>query len=298
MLKKLFLLLPFLACPVMANTYLGFGSFQSEFYGSEFDREYESDVNNIRQFKFGYNDRKYIDIFGGVNLDEDDQVRDFTLGFALKDKLIHLERGKISGNIISDTDQKIGEFDNSYFSLNVLDRNATHDGFMFGMGVQRYQVPHLFEYGDGSIQGPMLQDTALEVTSIGLGIFYDPIYNFLHREHMPASHFDWYFATSTLALNLSYVQTSDAPDMVAYGVDGKGFLMWGNTGTYELGVFYAMQHAGVRLAANLGYHLRANNMLNVNPAELFRSDAPEGDIYLDSAQTILMGLTAGVTINF
>lgn len=297
-MKKILLLLPFVSIPALADTYLGVGSFQSEFYGSEFDREYESDVNNIRQLKFGYNDRKYIDMFGGVNVDEDNQIRDFALGFALKDKLIHLERGEISGNIISDTNQKIGEFDNDYFALNVLDRNADNDGFMWGMGVQHYQVPHLFELGDGSIQGPMLQDTAMEVTSVGLGIFYDPIYNYLHREIVPASHFDWYFATSALALNLSYVQTSDSPDMVANGVDGTSFVMWGNTGTYELGVFYAMQHAGVRLAANLGYHIRANNMLNVNPAELFRTDAPEGDIYLDVAQTILMGFTGGVTVTF
>jgi hypothetical protein len=283
---------------VLAGSYLGIGTFQSEFYGSEFDRTYESDVNSIRQFKFGYNDKKYLDFFGGVNVDEDDKIRDFTLGFALQNKLIHLERGKISGDIISDENVKIGEFDNQYLRIDILERNADRQGFQLGLGMQRYQVPHLFEYNDGSIQGPMLQDDAMQITSIGLGVFYDPIYNYLISDTLANHHYDWYFSTSTLALSISYVETSEADDLKTYGVEDNAWLMWGNTGTYELGFFYAINRPSFKLAANIGYHIRANTMFNINPTDLFADKAPKNDIGLDSAQTIMHGITAGLTATF
>lgn len=64
-----------------------------DIFGQYFDRSYQSDVNEIRQINFGYNNKDMLEIFGGVNVDENDVVRDFALGFALKDKIILLECG-------------------------------------------------------------------------------------------------------------------------------------------------------------------------------------------------------------
>ena len=291
------LLLAFAASSVLAKSYVGMGSFQSEYAGSEFDRSYESDVNDIRQINFGYNNKDMLEIFGGVNVDENDEVRDFALGFALKDKIIRLERGKISGTIVDEDGPVIGTFDNDYQRLDILNQNPDGEGFQMGLGIQQYAVPHLFELNDGSIQGEMLQDDALAVTSVGLGIYYDPIYQYLMSDQTGFKS-DWYFSTSTLAISLAYMENSDSPDLVSRGMNDQSWLMWGNSGTYEFGWLWGYQTPFISVVANLGYHLRANNFLNLNPTEFFATEADEGDINLSMEQTILHGLVAAVSVSF
>jgi len=280
-----------------ADSYISVGAFQSEFAGSEFDREYKSDVNNIQQLKFGYKDRKLAEFFGGATFDEDNKVRDYLLSIALDDTIIHLERGKISGDIVSDNGQDLGEFDNDFIRFNILDNKLDAEGFSIGVGFQRYAVPHLFEYNDGTTQGPMLQDDELTFTSIGLGFFYDPIYNFLRSDEM-TSKTDWYFATSGLAISLAQAKASDAEPLKQRGVEEQTWYLWGNSATYELGLFYGMKNQHLRFTANIGYHIRANTFFNIDPSEAFAMEAERNDILLDSHQTILHGLTAAVSLVF
>lgn len=298
-MKKILLGLIFVLATTsaMAKSYIGLGTFQSEFLGSEFDRRYESDVNSIRQVNFGYNDKNLVELFGGVNIDDNNEIIDFAFGFALQDKIIRLERGKISGTIIDDDGPVLGAFDNEYFRIDILSENIGPQGFQLGLGLQKYAAPHLFEFNDGSISGPMLQDDALSMTMVGVGIFYDPIYQYLMSDEAGFKN-DWYFATSTLGISLTYAESSDAPDLVARGVNGKSWLMWGNSGTYEFGWFWGYQAPLVSVVANVGYHLRANTLLNLNPLELFADDADDGDINLSTSQTILHGVVAAVSMSF
>ncbi|WP_283787159.1 hypothetical protein QNI23_011050 [Bermanella sp. WJH001] len=279
------------------NAYIGIGSFQSEFAGSEFDRKYESDVNDIRQINFGYNNKEYLEIFGGVNIDENDEVRDFALGLVLEDKIVRVESGKISGTIVDDDGPIIGSFDNDYKRLDIFQNTPDNLGFFMGVGIQQYAVPHLFEFNDGSIQGPMLQDDQLAFTSIGLGIYYEPIYNYLMSDETGFKS-DWYFATSALAISLAYAENSDAPDLVARDMNGQSWLMWGNSGTYELGWLWGYKNHFVSAVFNVGYHIRANTFFNLNPVEFFADEADEGDINLSSHQTIMHGLVAAVSVSF
>ncbi|MAA70858.1 MAG: hypothetical protein CL679_03905 [Bermanella sp.] len=281
----------------LANAYIGIGSFQSEFAGSEFDRKYESDVNDIRQLNFGYNNKEYLEVFGGVNVDENDEVRDFALGFALKDKIIRLESGKISGVIVDDDGPVLGSFDNDYKRLDILNNSMDAEGFLLGVGIQQYAVPHLFEFNDGSISGPMLQDDQLAITSVGLGIYYDPIYNYLMSNETGLKS-DWYFATSALAISLAYAENSDSDDLVARDMNGQSWILWGNSGTYELGWLWGYKTPHLSAVFNVGYHLRANTFFNLNPAEFFADEADEGDINLSSHQTIMHGLAMAVSVSF
>ncbi len=231
------------ATSAMSNSYIGIGTFQSEFMGSEFDRKYVSDVNDIRQINFGYNNKGLVEIFGDVNIDGDSQIQDFVLGLALEDTIIRLERGKISGTIIDEDGPVLGSFDNDYQRLDILSSSSMFQGFHTGVGIQRYAVPHLFELNDGSIQGQMLQDDALAFTSVGFGIYYDPIYDLLMSD-LSGMHNDWYFAVSTLAISLAYVSNSDSPDLVSKGMNDQNWLMWGNSGTYELWLVVGLSSAG------------------------------------------------------
>lgn len=282
----------------IAQSYVGVGSFKSEFAGSEFDRKYESDENEIRQINFGYNNKEAVEIFGGVNLDENDEVRDFALGIALKDKVIRIEQGKISGLIVDDDGPIIGTFDNEYKRFDILGRSVDGQGFQLGLGVQEYAVPHLFEFNDGSeFQGPMLQDDALSFTTVGFGAYYDSIYNYLMHGNT-GFHNDWYFSTSTLAISIAYVENSDSPDLVARDMNGQSWLMWGNSGTYELGWVWGYKSHFLSVAANIGYHIRANTFFNLDPSEAFAMEPDEGDILLDTAQTILHGPVAALSVSF
>ncbi len=291
------LVLALSSASIMAKSFIGMGSFQSEFAGSEYDRSYESDVNEIRQINFGYNDKELLEVFGGVNVDEDNEIRDFALGFVLEDTIIRLERGKISGTIVDEEGPILGTFDNDYFRLDVLDQNIGVEKMQLGVGVQKYAVPHLFEYNDGSIQGEMLQDDALSFTSVGLGIYYDPIYQYLMSDHIGFKS-DWYFSTSALAISLAYVKNSDSEDLVSRNMNGQSWLMWGNSGTYELGWLWGYQTPFISVAANVGYHIRANTFMNLNPLEMFAFEADEGDINLSMAQTFLHGIVAAVSVSF
>lgn len=291
------LLLLCLPTAASANSFIGIGQFQSEFFGSEFDRSYESDVNTIRQLSFGYRDRELAELFGDVRLDEDNKVRDFALGLAIKEKLIRIERGKISGQIVDEDGPILGTFNNEYRRIDIIDRDVDSDGFMFGMGVQQYSAPHLFEYNDGSTQGPMLQDDQLSVTSIGIGVYYDPIYNYMMSDKQGFTS-DWYFSTSTLAISLAYAKASDAEQLKARGVDKSSWFMWGNSGTYELGWFWGHKAPMFSAAFNIGYHIRANTFFNLNPAEFFADEADPNDIALSGHQTILHGPAAALNISF
>lgn len=279
------------------SAYIGVGSFQSEFAGSEYDRKYKSDVNDIRQINFGYNNKEYLEVFGGVNIDENDEVRDFALGVALKDTIIRLESGKISGTIVDEDGPVLGAFDNDYKRLDIFSNEADYEGLLWGLGIQQYAVPHLFEFNDGRIQGKMLQDDQLSFTSVGLGIYYEPIYNYLMSDEMGLKS-DWYFATSALAVSLAYAENSDAPDLVARDVNGQSWLLWGNSGTYELGWLWGYKTTHVAAVFNVGYHIRANTFFNLNPVEFFADEADEGDINLSSHQTIMHGLVAAVSVSF
>lgn len=282
---------------VMAKSFIGLGLFQSEFLGSEYDRSYKSNVNNIRQVNFGYNDKDLLEIFGGVNIDDDNEVVDFALGFALKDKIIRLERGKISGTIIDEDGPVLGTFDNEYQRIDVLETSINYEGFQWGLGVQRYATPHLFKFNDGSIGGANLQDDALSYNFVGLGLFYDPIYQYLMSDQIGFKS-DWYFATSGLAVSVAYAKSSDAPALMARGMNGKSWLLWGSSNTYELGWLWGYQTPLVSVVANVGYHLRANTLFNLNPLELFAYEADEGDISLSSSQSFLHGVTAAVSVSF
>ena len=281
-----------------ANSFIGIGQFQSEFFGSEYDRSYESDVNTIRQLSFGYKDRNLAELFGDVRLDEDNKIRDFALGFALKEKLIRIERGKISGKIVDDEGPVIGTFNNEYRRIDIIDREGDSDGFMFGVGLQQYSAPHLFEYNDGSkYLGQMLQDDKLSITSIGIGFYYDPIYNYM-MSNKQGFISDWYFSTSTLAISLAYAKASNAEELKARGVDGRDWFLWGNSGTYELGWFWGHKAPMFSATFNIGYHIRANTFMNINPAELFADEADPNDIALSGHQTILHGPAAALNISF
>jgi hypothetical protein len=279
------------------NSYIGIGSFQSEFLGDEYDRTYKSDVNEIRQINFGYDDKKYVEFFGGVNIDQDNEVRDYMLGFALKDKLIRLERGKISGTIVDEDGPVIGSFDNEFQRIDVLQTTAGSQGMLFGLGFQSYAVPHLFEYNDGSIAGRHIQDDKLSLKSVGIGIYYDPIYNYL-MSAQTGKKSDWYFSTSALAISLAYAKSSDATELSELGVDGQSWLLWGNSGTYELGWMWGYNTPFVSVVGNIGYHIRANTFFNLNPLEMLETEADSGDILLSGHQTILHGLVAAVSVSF
>ena len=81
-------------------------------------------------------------------------------------------------------------------------------------------------------------------------------------------------------------------------MNDQSWLMWGNSGTYELGWLWGYQTPFVSVVANIGYHLRANTFMNLNPVEFFATEADEGDIHLGMEQTILHGLVAAVSVSF
>lgn len=143
----------------------------------------------------------------------------------------------------------------------------------------------------------MLQDDALSMTSVGLGIYYDPIYNFLMSSQTGLKS-DWYFSTSALAISLVYAENSDADDLVARDVNGRNWVLWGNSGTYEMGWLWGYKTSHVAAVFNVGYHIRANTFFNLNPVEFFADEADEGDINLSSHQTIMHGLVAAVSVSF
>ncbi len=283
--------------PVHADSYLGIGSFKSEFLGTEYDRSYESDLNTIRQLKFGYSDKHYMELFGGVNLDTDNKISDYALGLALEDKLIRIESGSISGQIVHEDGPTIGSFDNTFLRIDLLNKEIGADDFLWGYSFQKYGVPHLFQYNDGSTTGIHIQDDDFTITAIGIGIFYDPIHNFLIAGKN-GGHSDWYFATSTVGISLALAQSSDAPELAALGVDNKKWLLWGNSGTYELGWLFGYKNADISVVANIGYHIRANTWLNANLAEMFEIDPPPEDINIIISQLWLHGIVSGLTVSF
>lgn len=280
-----------------AGKYIGVGTFQSEFWGSEYDREYQSKTSDIRQLTFGYNNKDIASFFGDIRFDEDRKVREFALGFALKDKMVRVEKGSIKGEIVSNRGQFISDFDSTYRRIDILDGRPDGDGFQMGIGLQKYAVPHLFNYNDGSYTGRYLQDQSLSFTMVGLGFYYDAVYNYLMKDQY-GFHSDWYFSTSTLAISLAYAEASDSPDLQQYDVGNQSWVLWGNSGTYELGWLWGYQSKYAKTVFNIGYHLRANTFLNIDPSKLFADKADRNDILLDSHQTILHGLTAAVTAYF
>jgi len=284
-----------------AQTYLGLGSIKSEFLGTEFDRYYESDTHTIKQIKFGYNNKDWVNIFGDVGLGENNEINDFALGLVLADKLIRIEQGEISGRILQeDTDIELGTFESDYTRIDIT--GASHDGMggIAGFGIQKYSVPYLFEYNDDG-DTIYLQDDDLQITSIGLGVHYDPIYAFLttgydlERGSGLTYKNDWYLSSSALALSIAKVETSDAPELAAYGQSNKSKIMFGNQGTYELGWMIGKRTPDFSIAVNVGYHIKANVFMG---GDLGKTDADPGSILFKAPITIIHGPAAALSVLF
>lgn len=290
-----------LALPMMvqAQSYVGVGMVSSQFHAPEFDRYYESDSNSLKQIKFGYNNKKYIELFGNVGLDTDNEVQDWAIGLLLEDTIIKMEAGKISGRILEeDTDALLGTFDSEYKRIDVLSAETDGMGFALGVGYQEYNVPHLFKYGGDS--GTLyLQDDDVSIQSLGFGVHYDPVANFVRKGYdlMYGSlsfKNDWYLSSSTLALSVAQITTSDAPELVAQGQGNQSKWMVGNQGTYELGWMIGKYTPDYSFAVNAGYLIKANIFFGDSGV----GDPKQGEFVFDAPITIIHGPVVAVSATF
>ncbi|HKJ87767.1 MAG TPA: hypothetical protein VKA48_04590 [Gammaproteobacteria bacterium] len=288
------------AGPSEAGGYLGVGAWDSRFYGSEYDRDYKSDTNRIRSLRFGWQNRDLAGLFGDVSFDEQDEVRDWALGLVMNNYLVHVEQGRISGDIVTDNGSgkgaKIGEFDNRYLGVNVLRRTTVDGYFSIGLGYQKFAMPILFKYGTSSSGDyKYIQDDAVQFQHFGFGIYGDPIRNYLLSDTRGGRN-TWYFATN-LVVGVARAVTSDAPEMAAHGVDGEEFYLYGASGSYELGWFFGARGENWGLAANVGYHVRAVTMVDYSRFADY-SDPEKGEILPPEAQLILHGPRAEIRVVF
>lgn len=290
-----------MASGAAGKSYIGVGVIDAKFHAIEHDRYYESDSNQLKQVKFGYTDKSKFEIFGDLGVSTDNEVQDYALGVLLDDWLVQVENVRLSGRILQeDTDIELGTFDNDYKRIDIL-KKPDMLGFAFGIAYQEYAVPKLFEYNKGGeidyLNTIYLQDDAVEVKSIGLGVHYDPIRNFalrgfdFERGYLTFKN-DWYVSSVTI-FSLGKITTSDAPDMQAYKQDNKSKTLPGIQGNYELGWMIGQFNDDFSYILNIGYHLRSSMFFN-DPER----KAEPGGINFEAPLTIIHGPTVGFTASF
>lgn len=290
-----------IANSVLAKSYVGVGVIDAKFHAIEFDRYYESDSNQLKQVKFGYSDKSKLEVFGDLGINTDNEIQDFALGLLLKNTLIQVENVRLSGKILQEnTDVELGEYDNNYRRIDIINVPDSQ-GFAFGVAYQEYAVPKLFEYNKGGeidyLNTIYLQDDAVEVKSLGLGIHYDPVRNFalrgydFERGYLTFKN-DWYLSSVTI-FSIGKITTSDAPEMLAYEQDNKSKILPGFQGNYELGWMIGQFNDDFSYIVNIGYHLRSSMFLNDPERE-----ASPGEISFEAPLTIIHGPTMGVSVSF
>jgi hypothetical protein len=278
-----------------ASGYVGVGGWDSQFYGFDHDRIYEPDTNRIRSLRFSWDSQDLAGLFGDVQFDGQNRVHNLALGLVLDDYLIHLEQGKISGDIKTESGGQVGEFDNDYLGVNVISRETNDGGFGFGYGYQKFAMPIRFEIGRRGEYNDHIQDDAVDFQHLGFGVYRNPIRNYLLGERKKRGN-TWYFATN-LVVGLSKAVTSDAPEMVQNNVDREEFYLFGNSGSYELGWFIGTGGKQWGVAANIGYHIRAVTLIDWGQFPDF-PEPGEGEILPPSSQLILHGPRAEIRLVF
>ncbi|MFA9460568.1 hypothetical protein [Thiohalorhabdus methylotrophus] len=282
----------------LAGGYLGVGAWDSQFLGEEHDRKYESDTNRIKSLRFGWQSRDLAGIFGDVNFDDRNRVRDLAVGLVFDDYTVHVERGEVSGDIVSTNGSggtKIGEFESPYLGINLVSKVSTDGAFYLGVGYQQFAMPILFEYGTGGDFNDHIQDDNVKFQHLGLGVYYDPIRDYLMSDRTDDVN-TWYFSTNGV-WGISKAVTSDAPEMQQHGVDGQEYYLFGQSGSYELGWFFGSRGEHWGITANIGYHLRAITMVDFSRFPDF-PEPEEGEILPPEAQFILHGPRAGIRAVF
>ncbi|MFA9459820.1 hypothetical protein [Thiohalorhabdus methylotrophus] len=286
------------------RSYLGVGASRMEMSnGDEFDRKYVMEPTLIRSVKFSWDKKDVAGLFGDIGIDEDNRLRDLTLGLIIGDHLVHVERGRIRGDIeCEDADDAFcnprpDTFDNRYLSVNLIEYSGGIGGVSWGYGFQKYAIPRVFEYGDGTISGPQLQDDAMQVYNLGIGLYSDPVRNFLVDSDAGNGAKHQFYGATITTYGLSVAQTSDAPDLKEYGVDGETFLGAGMAGKLEAGWFSGYRGDHWSVALNIGYRVQMHMFFD--PITSWNAGDPdEGEIQLGVAYLLMHGPTAQIQGSF
>lgn len=289
MTKWLLLLSICLASTSHAKQYFSLGLNSHDWFKQSNEQKYTLDQSQYQRFQYGYSGPIKPAVLIDLSLDKGKEVRALSISYVWQEHFFQIDQGSMTGSTSGNADNSNGTFFNTYKQLLILKKVFKDSNVLLGTGYRKSELPHLFQYGSQT-----LQDDALAITTLGIGLYNDPIYHYLHSDKMGENK-DCYFSTSAV-FGLSRVTASDANALSNKNVNGEQWLLYGAQGNYELGYFYGFKNHHYSLAVNLGYQVQSDVLISGRPFDLF--DSTNNELSLSSLKRFTHGPIARLNYAF
>lgn len=281
----------FLLCLCVSSTsyskqYFSLGLSENDWFKQSSESKYQLDYSQYQHFQYGFSEAIIPALLVDLSLDKDKDVTAFSISYYWKEHFFQVDQGTISGTIDDGSD---GTFFNQYQQILILEKTFKNYEYLLGTGYRKSKIPHKFSYGSST-----LQDDALSITTFGIGLYNDPIYNYVHGDQMGEQKRS-YFAVSAV-FGLSQAVSSDASALSSNNADGEKWFLFGAQGNYEIGYFYGYKNQDYSLAANLGYQVQSDILVSGRPFDLL--DSSNNQLNLSSLKRFTHGPIARISYAF